>query len=244
MIRKIVNINKDLCNGCGICLKACHEAAIVLKDGKAELLKDIYCDGLGDCLSGCPTGAITIIEREADGYDEEAVERRVSTLKQSLSLNNAGLGKIASCDSSFILERKNNGCSGSLSKEIKNNHKASDLMQWPVQLQLINSRAPFLKDSELLITAQCSAYAYKNFHEDFMKDKITIIACPKLSDNEYNKNKLYELLKDNNIRSIKVIRMEVPCCGGLTGGVKEAMKRVNYSIDYEEITINSQGEII
>ncbi len=225
MIRRIVKINKELCTGCGLCLKACHEAAIVLRDGKAELLNDIYCDGLGDCLKGCPEGAIEIIEREAEEYDVMAVEKRVNTLNKGRGLS------------------INQGC-----KSIVNNslgkRKESELMQWPVQLQLINPKAEYLQGSELLIAAQCSAFSHKNFHDSFMKDKITIIACPKLFDREDNIERLKAIFQKNSIKSIGIVKMEVPCCNGLTSMVQEALKMSPEAISYSEVTLRINGEVI
>lgn len=225
MIRRIVEINKELCNGCGVCLKACHEAAIVLKDGKAELLNDIYCDGLGDCLKGCPQGAIEIIEREAEEYDVAAVEKRVNTLSKGRGLS------------------INQGC-----KSIVNNsfgkRRESELVQWPVQLQLINPRAEYLQGKELLIAAQCSAFSHKNFHDSFMKDKITIIACPKLFDREDNIERLRAIFQLNSIKSVMIVKMEVPCCSVLSTMVREALEVAPKTISCREVTIRTNGEII
>lgn len=239
MKRKIVNINKELCNGCGICINACHEAAIVLKDGKAELLNDIYCDGLGDCLSGCPTGAITIIEREAQEYDDDAVKQRVDKLKsKNNTMKSMNLGCPGSAALTFNREKKDNRL------ETNSVSRTSELMQWPVQLRLINSSSPFLNNADILIAADCTAYAYGDFHKDFIKGKITLIACPKLDDNNYNKEKITEILKNNNIKSITVVRMEVPCCSGIVGAVKEAMINSKIIVPYNEVTISSQGVIL
>ncbi len=225
MKRRIVQINKDLCNGCGICLKACHEAAIVLRDGKAELLNDIYCDGLGDCLKGCPQGAIEIIEREAEEYDASAVEKRVSTINKGKGLN------------------FNQGC-----KSIFNNtfgeRIESELLQWPVQLQLINPRSEYFKENSLLIAAQCSAFSNKNFHDSFMKNKITIIACPKLFNREDNIERLKAIFSFNNIKDITIVKMEVPCCNGLITMVSESLELSNKSIPLREVTLKTNGEIV
>ncbi len=239
MKRKIVNIHKELCNGCGICINACHEAAIVLKDGKAELLNEIYCDGLGDCLSGCPTGAITIVEREAEEYDDDAVKERVEMLKaKNPQRKSMHLGCPGSAALTFNRESKE-------SREEENTStRSSELMQWPVQLRLINSSAPFLNNADLLIAADCTAYAYGDFHKDFIKGKITVIACPKLDDNNYNQEKITEILKNNNIKSITVVRMEVPCCSGIVGAVKAAMLNAKTIVPYNEVTISSAGKIL
>ncbi len=248
MIRKIVHIDEDKCNGCGICITACHEGAIELVDGKARLVADEYCDGLGDCLPECPTGAISIIERKSKPFDEEAVKRRIEERKKEESQD-----KAMPC-----------GCPGSLSRQLRHdtthdttqecscdskpeNTKASShskLSQWPVQLSLINTRAPYLQDAHILIAADCTAYAYGNFHEDFMTGKITLIGCPKLDDNNYYREKLGEILIDNDIKSVTVARMEVPCCGGIVGAVKGAMLDTGIIVPYSEIVISAQGEII
>lgn len=237
MKRKIVEIHEEKCNGCGICIKACHEGAIELVNGKAKLISDIYCDGLGDCLPECPTGAIEIIEREAKDYSEEAVKE-----------------KAVKNDNHMVC-----GCPGSAAKTIirkkpvsiqkkaalaNNDENESQLRQWPVQLDLINTRAPYLKEADLLVAADCSAYAYGKFHEDFIKDHITVIGCPKLDDVNYYKDKLTEILLNNNIKSITVVRMEVPCCGGIVSAVKSAMLSSNTIVPYREVTISTSGEIL
>lgn len=208
MKRKIVKIHEEKCNGCGICVKACHEGAIQITDGKAKLISDIYCDGLGDCLPGCPEGAIEIIEREASEYSEEAVKKLQEENKSSTE-------KVV-----------------------------SELRQWPVQLKLINSRAPYLNGANLLVAADCTAYAYGDFHKDFIKNHITIIGCPKLDDVNYYKEKLTDMFSNNNIKSITVVRMEVPCCGGIVSAVKAAMLESKTILPYREVIISTEGEIL
>jgi len=252
MKRKIIKIHEEKCNGCGLCVTACHEKAIELVNGKAKLVSDIYCDGLGDCLPNCPTAAIEIIEREADEYDDDAVKARILELdnkpKETKDINIGGEEKLP-C-----------GCPGTMAKTIERKpiitmetipkkreittENNSELMQWPVQLNLINTNAQYLKDANLLIAADCTAYAYGNFHRDFMKDKVTIIGCPKLDDNEHYKNKLTEILKKNNIKSITVVRMEVPCCSGIVASVKSAMLQAQIIVPYKEVTIGTNGDII
>lgn len=205
MIRKIVNIDKEKCNGCGLCINACHEGAIELVGGKAEIIHDKYCDGLGDCLPNCPVDAITIIERETVPYDEEAVEKRKIEKNKKKSLPNIGMMSFGK--------------------------------PWPVQLKLVNVNSPFFKDANLLIAADCTAYAYKNFHEDFMKGHVTLIGCPKLDDNQYYKEKLTEIITNNSIKRITVAKMEVPCCNGITTIVKAAMEASGKKLDYKEVTI-------
>jgi len=201
MIRKIVHINEEKCNGCGACAKACHEGAIKMIKGKAQLLRDDYCDGLGDCLPACPTGAITFEEREAAPYDHAAVLAN-QTIKPPSSLHH-----------------------------------------WPVQIKLSPLQAPFLKNAELLIAADCTAYAYAKFHEDFMHNRVVLIGCPKLDVINYSE-KLSKIIRLNEIRSITVIRMEVPCCGGIEHAVKEALKNSEKHLPWQVITISTDGEIV
>ncbi|MGI6113989.1 MAG: ATP-binding protein [Mahellales bacterium] len=244
MIRKIVEINEDKCNGCGLCVDACHEGAIKLVNGKAKLISDQYCDGLGDCLPACPTDAIKIIEREADPYSQEAVDQ----LKKSKERENKAPAAMP-C-----------GCPGTMAKKIEKKaqpkaettvdtdykdggNRPSELSQWPVQLKLINPRADYLKGADLLIAADCTAFAYGDFHRDFIKDHITVIGCPKLDDNEYYTEKLTEIIANNNIKSITVVRMEVPCCGGIVSAVKKAMLNSQTIVPYKEVVIGIDGNI-
>lgn len=244
MIRKIINIDKSKCNGCGLCVHACHEGAIELIDGKAVLISDEYCDGLGDCLPECPTNAITIIERESKAYDEEAVAKKVEERKKMSE------GKTLPC-----------GCPGTAAKMIERKplkpvktikavdekleaNLTSELRQWPVQLKLINTEAPYLKNANLLVAADCTAYAYGNFHSEFIKDHITVIGCPKLDDIKYYEEKLAEILVKNDINSITVVRMEVPCCSGIVSAVKNAMLKAQKIVQYKEVTISTDGNII
>lgn len=244
MKRKIVKINSDKCNGCGACVKACHEGAIEMIDGKARLVSDKYCDGLGDCLPTCPTDAIEIIEREAEAFDEIAVKERANQ-------------KEAACDSNKTSMPC--GCPGTMAKKIdRGTQKAeekvkaapeadrqeeSELRQWPVQMKLVNSSADYLNEAHLLIAADCTAYAYKNFHTDFIKDHVTIIGCPKLDDVAFYEEKLVDILKKNIIKSITVVRMEVPCCSGIVSAVKEAMLRTRTIVPYREVVITVDGKI-
>ncbi|WP_251861916.1 4Fe-4S binding protein [Clostridium sp. Marseille-Q2269] len=246
MIRKIVNIDKEKCNGCGLCVTACHEGAMELIDGKAVLISDEYCDGLGDCLPECPTGAIKIVEREAVEYNEELVEKRMA-IKKSLEEKE---------------EKMPCGCPGTMAKAIKrpikksnlkieqkdykNNERAnmdSELQQWPIQIKLVNTKAPYLQNADLLIAGDCTAYAYGDFHKQFIKDSITLIGCPKLDDNEYYKEKIAEILENNNIKSITVVRMEVPCCGGIVNAVKKAMLKSETIVPFNEVIISTDGRI-
>ncbi|MFL0250403.1 ATP-binding protein [Clostridium neuense] len=241
MKRKIVNIDKEKCNGCGLCVNACHEGAIELIDGKAELISDEYCDGLGDCLPECPTGAITIIERESKAYDDELVKKRMQEKKLAENISKMPCG----CPGSAAkkIERK------VVSKKVQevksyNDGVQSELSQWPVQLKLINTKAPYLKNANLLVAADCTAYAYADFHKDFIKGKITLIGCPKLDDVEYYKEKLAEIIKINDLKSITVVRMEVPCCGGIVAAVKAAMLDAGVIVQYNEVIIGTDGSIL
>lgn len=226
MVRKIIQIDKEKCNGCGACANACHEGAIAMLDGKAHLIRDDYCDGLGDCLPTCPTGAITFVEREAAPYDEEAVK--------------ANQKKALPC-----------GCPGTQVKQIRHREHmeeekkemvSSELTQWPVQIKLVPIQAPYFEKADLLIAADCTAYAYGAFHQKFMKNKVTLIGCPKLDAVDYAE-KLTEILKNNNIKSVTVIRMEVPCCGGIENAVKNALKESNHWIPWNIVTITTDGKI-
>ncbi len=234
MKRQIIKIDKEKCNGCGLCVSACQEGAIGLDQSKkAELLRDDYCDGLGNCLPVCPTGAITFEEREAAAFDETAVERNLSS-RQSES------------------ETPVCGCPGIQSKSIPHRKQAapvpqaapaSQLTQWPVQIKLAPLKAPYFKNANLLIAADCSAYAYGNFHNEFMKNKVTLIGCPKLDEGDYSE-KLSEIIRQNDIKSVTIVRMEVPCCGGLTFAVQQALQKSGKFIPWNVITISTDGEIL
>ncbi len=224
MVRRIIQIDEEKCNGCGACAKACHEGAIGIMDGKARLLRDDYCDGLGDCLPACPTGAITFVEREAAAYDEAAV---------------------------LAARIHNGGCPGSAAKSISQapipftppSIRQSQLRQWPVQIKLAPIRAAWLDGAKLLIAADCTAYAYANFHQDFIRGHITLVGCPKLDMVDYS-IKLTEILKQNDIRSVTVVRMEVPCCGGLEFAVKKALQDSGKFIPWNVVTISTDGQIL
>lgn len=246
MKRKIIKIKKELCNGCGLCVDTCHEGAILMVDGKAQLVSDQYCDGLGDCLPACPTGAIEIIEREADPYDQQAVEdKHKSEQKQKKEI------PVCACAGAMprniIRERsvlkplqdtkKTNNCSCD-TKQLP-----SLLQNWPIQLKLINPGADYLNNANILVMADCVAYAYGNAHQEFIKEHMTIIGCPKLDDNEYYTEKLTEIFSRNKIKSITVVRMEVPCCGGLFSAVKTAMLKSETIVPYKEVVIGINGEI-
>lgn len=229
MIRKIIEIDEEKCNGCGACVSACHEGAIGLVDGKAKLLRDDYCDGLGDCLPTCPTGAITFVEREAADYDEKAVME--NKLKTHGTAHHGGCP--GSRLSRIIHER---GTHNSVKAE-------SRLSQWPVQIKLVPVNAPYFDGADLLIAADCTAFAYGNFHNDFIKDKITIIGCPKLDSVDYSE-KLTAILAVNDIKSITVVRMEVPCCGGIQTAVQKAVKASGKDIPVSVTVISTDGRIV
>lgn len=204
MIRKIIHIDTEKCNGCGACAEACHEGAIGMVNGKAKLLRDDYCDGLGDCLPTCPTGAITFVEREAAAYDEAAVKKNMQQKKQT---------------------------------------GVSQLSQWPVQIKLVPVNAPYFDNASLLIAADCTAYAYGSFHNEFIRGKITLIGCPKLDEGDYTE-KLTAIIANNNIKSLTVVRMEVPCCGGLEHAAVTALKNSGKFIPWQVVTISTNGNIL
>ncbi len=231
MIRKIIKIDRDKCIGCGECAKACHEGAIEMIDGKAYLTREDYCDGLGDCLPACPTDAITFEEREAPAYDEAAV----------LAAKQKKAGEALPC-----------GCPGSNSKAIKRettgyaSHSApsaSQLSQWPVQIKLAPINALYFENANLLIAADCSAYAYGNFHNEFIRNHITLIGCPKLDEGDYAE-KLTAIIANNNIKSVTVTRMEVPCCGGIENAVKRALMASGKFIPWRIVTFSTDGRIL
>ncbi len=254
MIRKIIHINEEKCNGCGLCAEACHEGAIDIVDGKAKLMRENFCDGFGDCLPGCPTGAITFEEREAPEYDESAVkaakgaarpvdersaptevERRQKTMNE---MNH---------------EHHEGGCSGSRMMQFAQNDTdntpvitgkpVSRLAQWPCQIKLVPTQAPFFDGAKLLIAADCTAYAYANMHEEFMRGKVTVIGCPKLDAVDYSE-KLTEIIRNNDIRSVTIVRMEVPCCGGLQRAAENALRNSGKFIPWQVVTISRDGNIL
>lgn len=203
MVRKIIRINEEKCNGCGACASACHEGAIEMIDGKAKLTREDYCDGLGDCLPACPTNAITFEEREAPAYDEAAV----------------------------------------LAAKQKKERTSSQLSQWPVQIKLVPVSAPYFEGANLLIAADCTAYVYGNFHNEFMCNRVTLIGCPKLDQVDYTE-KLTEILKNNSINSVTIVRMEVPCCGGIEYAAKRALQASGKLIPWQVVTISTDGKIL
>lgn len=232
MKRRIIEINQDKCNGCGLCANACHEGAIGMVDGKAKLIRDDYCDGLGDCLPTCPTGAIQFVEREALPYDEEAVKK-----------NMAAKGHTFGCPGSQSRMLQPQGDEADSNGQNATQGVKSQLRQWPVQIQLAPTQAPYYQGANLLIAADCAAYAYGNFHNQFMKNKVTLIGCPKLDVVEYSQ-KLQQIIMQNDIKSVTVVRMQVPCCGGIEMAVKTALQNSGKFLPWQVVTISTQGEII
>ena len=270
MKRKIVEIDEAKCTGCGLCANACHEGAIAMVDGKAKLIKDDYCDGMGDCLPECPAGAIKIVEREAAAYDAEAVEKlKVEKLKGVESaMAKPKLTESPSPSTQHV--PLPGGCPGKAMRtfnRVEENGRAvaprpplsaassmppyqngngvpqSQLAQWPCQIQLVPVKAPFFQGAKLLIAADCTAYAYANFHQEFMRGKVTIVGCPKLDPVDYSE-KLTEILRENDIKSVTIVRMEVPCCGGLEMAAKKALQKSGKFIPWQVVTLSLDGKII
>lgn len=232
MIRRIINIDESACNGCGACAEACHEGAIVMEGGKAKLLRDDYCDGLGDCLPKCPTGAITFVEREASAYDEAAVLAAKKAKEKPLPC----------------------GCSGTQVKSIHREDESCDchenmhdvksqLSQWPVQIKLVPVNAPYFDGAKLLVAADCTAYAYGNFHDRFIKGRVTLVGCPKLDSVDYTE-KLTEIIRENDIKSVTVVRMQVPCCAGIELAVKNALQASGKFIPWQVVIVSTDGKTI
>jgi ferredoxin len=244
MKRRVIDINREKCNGCGACAQACHEGAIELVDGKARLVSDEYCDGLGNCLPECPTGAITFVERDAVAFDEGAVRRRQTVLAQVMPRQAQPIP--------LSMEMPvPSACPGSAQRVLARHDRIvantdiapSELSQWPVQIRLVNIHAPYLEGARLLIAADCTAYAHGAFHSEFMRDHVTLIGCPKLDDNQYYAEKLTEIFAAHSIQSIRVVRMEVPCCSGIVAAVKAALLASGKALPYEEIVLGIDGRI-
>ena len=240
MIRQMIKIDEELCNGCGFCVNACHEAALTLVDGKAKLIRDDYCDGLGNCLPACPTGAISFEEREALPFNEEEVMSNIDISNKEINDNKADK-VFTGCPGSRMMEL-NNVTSPSSNVEDSIEKLPSNLRQWPVQIQLVPPTAPYFQNAHILIAADCVAYAYRDIHS-FMKNKVTLIGCPKLDEVDYSE-KLTAILSNNNIKSVTIIRMEVPCCGGLVHAAKTAFMQSGKMVPWRVITISSDGRVL
>jgi Pyruvate/2-oxoacid:ferredoxin oxidoreductase delta subunit len=262
-IRKIVCIDESKCDGCGLCIPNCAEGALAIIDGKAKLVKDLYCDGLGACLGHCPQDAITIIEREADEFDEKAVEEMLNA--QGKSLNHSQHQKDEGCPGTAVKQfgqvkahvhehnHAGGGCPGSRMRMIQRKEVEEDtnevkvtskLRQWPVQLQLVPAAAPYLKGADLLVTADCVPFAYANYHNDFLKGKAVVVGCPKLDDAGYYAEKLSDIIRLNDLESITVLRMEVPCCGGIAQAAKLGRDKSGIDIPVKVVTISLEGEVL
>ena len=235
MKRRIIEIDENKCNGCGACAAACHEGAIAMVDGKARLMRDDYCDGLGDCLPACPTGAITFVEREAAAYDEQAVVEN-----KQRKMRNEGMTLPCGCPGS---QSRNIQRPEALAVETPQAQQTSRLSQWPVQIKLVPVNAPYFDGARLLIAADCTAYAYAAFHERFIKGHITLVGCPKLDGVDYSE-KLTEIIRENNIKSVTVVRMEVPCCGGLELAAKKALQQSEKFIPWQVVTVTVDGRLV
>jgi len=251
MKRNIITIDANLCNGCGLCVSACHEGALQLVGGKAQLVSDSYCDGLGACLPECPTGAIKIVEREAEAFDEAAVAAKQAAEKARHPTFSAPARETSSTPPPLAC-----GCPGQMAKTIARQPvaatseageppaaPASALVNWPVQIKLVSVNAPYLKNAALLIAADCTAFAYADFHRRFITNKVTLIGCPKLDEGDYSE-KLTAILKANDIRSVTVLRMEVPCCAGIANATRQALLASGKMIPWHVVTISTDGTIL
>ena len=269
MVRKIIHIDEEKCNGCGLCAAACHEGAIDMVNGKAKLVRENYCDGFGDCLPSCPTGAITFEEREAPEYDDAAVKKaQEESRKAAMNMTTEEIMRIKDENERrklMIAKMKeeggmhhaaHGGCPGSRSMQLKREESddatperyisakpVSRLAQWPCQIKLVPTQAPFFDGAKLLIAADCSAYAYANMHDEFMRGRTTIIGCPKLDDIDYSE-KLTEIIANNDIKEVTIVRMEVPCCGGLEQAAKNALQTSGKFIPWRVVTISRDGNIL
>ncbi len=235
MKRRIIQINEEKCNGCGACAAACHEGAIGMVNGKARLLRDDYCDGLGDCLPVCPTNAIAFVEREAAAYDEAAVkaDKMQRTRSETLPCGCPGTN-------ARTIAHREPDCGNAATD---GHDRPSRLSQWPVQIKLAPLNAPYFNGAKLLIAADCTAYAYASFHEKFIKGHITLVGCPKLDDADYSE-KLTKIIKNNDIKSVTVVRMEVPCCGGLENAAKTALRNSGKFVPWQVVALSTDGKIL
>ncbi|WP_243373715.1 4Fe-4S binding protein [Geotalea sp. SG265] len=241
MIRKIVQIDREKCNGCGLCVPACAEGAIRIIDGKAVLSADNLCDGLGACLGDCPQHAIAIIEREAEEFDEAAVEKHLKKAVEKQAIAQTHGGHHGGCPGSRAMSFAPSPAKGSGDTVER---APSQLRQWPVQLNLVPTTAPYFQDADLLITADCVPFAYAEYHRDFLAGKAVVVGCPKLDDNQHYRDKLTELFTMSAIRSITVLRMEVPCCGGIVMAARQALAASGKDIPFKEVTIGIRGQVL
>jgi ferredoxin len=231
-LRHIINIEEEKCNGCGQCIVECAEAALQIVNGKAKLVSEIYCDGLGACIGNCPTGALTIVQRESDPFDEEATGRHI----KEISGKNE---ESCACPSTRTVDFTAPGTTRQKPNDIR-----PELANWPIQLKLVATKAPYFEDAALLLAADCTAFSTVNFHSGFIRGKKLLIACPKLDDAQLYFEKLTEIFRDNAIKSISVIRMEVPCCGGLSHIVKQALQKSGKDLPFSEVVIGIKGDIL
>ncbi len=241
-IRQIIQIDEDKCTGCGLCVPSCAEGALQIIDGKAKLVSDVYCDGLGACLGDCPEGALKVIEREAVEFDEEVTEEHLKKI---------GREPMAAAEEEPSYEAPRFQCPSSQTATFNENKSAaagadvpSALTHWPVKIQLVAPQSPFLKNADLLIAADCAPFAYGNFHRDFMQGKVVIIGCPKLNDSELYYKKILDIIKENDLNSITVAHMQVPCCFGLMHLVDEAVKASGKDIKAKKIVVGIKGDIL
>jgi len=242
IIRKIIEIDEELCDGCGNCVPSCAEGAIQIIDGKAKVVKDQYCDGLGACLGECPQDALKLVEREAEAFDEEAVEAFLESRKEKEQASPATSG--CGCPSEQLMTFPKAGSCQAANKPARMNATGSALGHWPVQIRLVPPTAPFLKEADLLVTADCVPVAYASFHEDFLKDKVVMMGCPKFDDVDSYVEKFTQIFAANTINSITVLIMEVPCCSGLPGILKRAMELAGKEIELSTTVISTRGEIL
>ena len=236
MIRQIIHIDEEKCSGCGLCVSACHEGAIDLVNGKAKLVRENFCDGFGDCLPNCPTGAITFENREAPAYDEAAVKEAKTKKEEEIHMHNHE-GHACPGSAPLTFEKAETEYSSASYRPV------SRLNQWPCQIKLVPVQAPFFNGAKLLIAADCTAYAYANMHEEFMKGKVTLIGCPKLDSVDYTE-KLTQIIAENDIQSVTIVRMEVPCCGGLQRAAENALRTSGKFIPWQVVTITRDGRIL